>query len=358
MTTVWQIASGESGRKYTDLFLQHDVMFCGPGRFGPFDEAIYRDVVDRGLFSGNKVGQVRNFAVRVRPGDRILLRSGYRVEAIGVVDAAGYQHNPTFDDVYGWDLQHTQRVVWQQQLTAELLNRQSEKELFSDRKMIPTFTRVNDRSILDPIRDLLDNVVERELKELPVPPPAPLTLEQLGEALFARGLSYDSVRSVRRTILKLRRLIDWYRQSGLADSRPTETEVVAHIVLPLMTALGWSEQLLAVEWRKIDLAVFWGTPTDADRCCIVCEAKVIGHGLQDVLDQATRYIETLDLTATGKILLTDGQRFYLYQREGDGWNQQPSGYLNLLKIREDHICPPGCNAVETLMALTPSHVSR
>ena len=32
-------------------------------------------------------------------------------------------------------------------------------------------------------------------------------------------------------------------------------------MLPLLLALGWSEQLLAVEWKKIDLAAFWG---DAD----------------------------------------------------------------------------------------------
>ena len=33
MTQVWQIAAGEKDRSYIDLFLNHDVMFMGPGRF-------------------------------------------------------------------------------------------------------------------------------------------------------------------------------------------------------------------------------------------------------------------------------------------------------------------------------------
>lgn len=32
---VWQMAAGEEGRFYDDLFLKHDVMFLGPGGFGP-----------------------------------------------------------------------------------------------------------------------------------------------------------------------------------------------------------------------------------------------------------------------------------------------------------------------------------
>ena len=58
---------------------------------------------------------------------------------------------------------------------------------------------------------------------------------------------------------------------------------MAHIILPLLLALGWSEQLLAVEWQKIDLAAFGSTPTTAKTCVLVCEAEGLGHGLQDVL---------------------------------------------------------------------------
>lgn len=38
---VWQIACGEKGRRYQRLFLDHDVMFLGPGRFGPYSLSLY-----------------------------------------------------------------------------------------------------------------------------------------------------------------------------------------------------------------------------------------------------------------------------------------------------------------------------
>lgn len=61
----------------------------------------------------------------------------------------------------------------------------------------------------------------------------------------------------------------------------------------------------------------------------------------------------LQLTACDKILLADGGRFYLYRRRAEGWEPQPSGYLNVLKIRENHLLPSGTNAIDTIIALTP-----
>jgi hypothetical protein len=357
MPNVWQIASGEAGRKYTDLFLRHDVMFCGPGRFGPFDPKRYRAAVVREAISGSAMGQVRNFATKVKPGDIVLLRSGYRVVSIGLVDGVGYRFDSTFDDVYGWDLQHTHRVIWQNQFDQELQILQSAKLLFADRKQIPTFTAVGDPAILDPIRTLFSRVVERPLRELPQKPPKPLTMDGLSAALFDQGLSFEAVRKVRSAIQQQRRMIRWYRAAGSTSARPTEHELIAHIVLPLLTALGWAEQLIAIEWHKIDLALFIGTPTDKAHCKLVCEAKAMGHGLQDVLDQARDYVERRELTNCDKLLLTDGQRFYLYRRTGKAWPDEPAGYLNIFKIRENHLCPPGTNAVDTLMALTPAAVA-
>lgn len=140
MHRVWQIAAGEAGRKYADLFLAHDVMFCGPGRFGPYSDAVYGDLHARGLISTSKLSQVKQFATTVRTGDVVLLRSGYRVDAIGVVHDDGYQYSVIFDDVFGWDLEHSCRVVWQHELAAELGQIQAERELFNARKQIPAFT--------------------------------------------------------------------------------------------------------------------------------------------------------------------------------------------------------------------------
>lgn len=358
MTNTWQIGSGEVGRKYTDLFLEHDVMFCGPGAFGPFNETTYNEVIAKGLYTSKKIGQVRAFVKQVQPGDIVLLRSGHQLVSIGIVDSTGYDHNTTFDDIYGWDVEHTQRVMWQDQLHDEIKDIQKAKLLFSDRKQIPTFTGVGDAVVLDPIRHLLTQCATRPLKPLPPPPSAPMTLDEFGEALFSHGLSFDAVQKVRSSLEKQRRLLGWYGSSGLATDRPSEHEVVAHVILPLMSALGWSEQLLAVEWHKIDLAVFWGTPTDQEHCELICEAKAMGHGLQGVLQQAIGYAERLSLTSCKKILLADGGRFYLYKRGEQGWGTDPVGYLNVQQLRQRHVFPKGTNAVETLVALTPAHLGR
>jgi hypothetical protein len=125
-------------------------------------------------------------------------------------------------------------------------------------------------------------------------------------------------------------------------------------------ALGWSEQLLAVEWRKIDLAAFWRTPSNEENCVLVCEAKSRNHGLQDVREQAFNYVQSLSLKKCEKVLLTDGGRFYLYERElvGESWGAQAVGYLNVEKIRTNHLAPPNTNAVDTIVALTPAAAGR
>ena len=360
MRQIWQIASGDGHRRYTDLFLEHDVMFIGPGKHGAYNEQVYRELVDRKLLSGQKLGMIRSIATKVKPGDIVLLRDAYRVASIGIVGESEYEHDDTFDDVFGWDLQHTKRVIWQRHLDKELANTQKEKPLFWRAKQIPTFTRVKDDTILEPIRQLFEKIADRPLKPMPAKLPDPLSLEELGEELFSKGLPNEAVDKVILAIQRQRRLAKWYDEYGKRSVRPTEQEVVAHMILPLLLALGWSEQLLAVEWHKIDLAAFLCTPTTAEHCCLVCEAKGLEHALQQkVFIQAISYADKLELNNCKKILLTDGIRFYLYQRqENDEWNEVPVGYLNVKLIRTNHVAPAGTNAVDTIMALTPTGINR
>ena len=359
MRRVWQVAAGDAQHCYLDLFLNHDVVFLGPGQDGPFEEKVYRKRVERGLTSAQAIGQIRSMAKRMKPGDIILLRFGHRVMAVGLAAEEGYEWNDTFDDIFGWDLQHSRRVIWQHQFRKELNRIQSEKELFADRKQIPGVTAVRDPKVLNPIRHLFDKCETRPLCPLPESPPKPLEMEELGQELFSKGLPNERVDKVLVAIRRQRRMARWYEQHGKESGRPTEHEVVAHMILPLMLALGWSEQLLSVEWRNVDLACFWGTPTTPDKCVLVCEAKHLGHGLGNVFEQATRYVTKLELTGTKRILVTDGKRLYLHGRRKDGaWDETPFGYLNMDLIRTRYIAPPNANAVDTIMALTPAGVQR
>lgn len=356
--TVWQIGCGDAARRCEKLFLDHDVMLCGPGDFGPFDPSVYDSVARSGTYSSKTVGQVRAFATQVQPGDLVLLRSGHSVTTFGVVDSGGYAHLPAFDDVFGWDVTHAHRVTWQDQLIPQFSATQTTKGLFSGRKSVWTFTSVSDPAVLTPIRSLLGQAISRPLKPLPTEPSAMLTLDEFGDALFSRGLPYDSVDRVKAALRKQQRLLEWYGSLPQTLCRPQEHEVVAHVIVPLMLALGWSEQLLAVEWRKIDLAVFVGTPTDEQHCGLVCEAKRYGHGLQDANQQAEYYVAKRRLANCNRILLADGGRFYLRRKQNGVWEQHPSGYMNVAKLRTNHLYPPNTSAVDTLMSLTPANLGR
>jgi hypothetical protein len=218
-TQVWQIACGEKGRRYQRLFLDHDVMFLGPGRFGPYSPSLY-DANPKACAEGEgKVTYIRQFATEVEAGDIVLMRSGYRVLSIGVVDG-DYFHSTAFDDVYGWDVEHCRRVIWQRQHDDSLQQIQASGDLFADRKQIPTFTRVNHPRNLDPIRGLLAQTARRPLRTLPALPPPPLTPEDLSDALFREGLGYDACLHVERAIRKLRGLLDWYGEER-SPGRPT-----------------------------------------------------------------------------------------------------------------------------------------
>ncbi len=364
MRNIWQIGSGEADRNYSKLFEDFDVMCIGPGDFGDIESNIakYDESVKAGLLTKNKRDQLIRFKSNLKSGDIMLLREGYRVVQIGVIPSdendSKYFWDSTFDDVYGWDLQHTRRVIWQAELKNELDRIQETNGLFHSRKQIPAFTAVQDPTVLDPIRRLFDKIKFRKLKSPPGNMPEELNLEEIGIGLFEAGLPNDAVDKVISLIERHRRLVNWYNK--YTDKfRPTEHEVVAYLIVPLLLALGWSEQLIAIEWLKIDLAAFESTPTSEDNCILLCEAKGKGHGLQNTLEQAKAYVKDKNLVKAKKIILTDGIRIYMYERNSrEDWSNEPAGYINIMKIRTNHLIPQNTNAIETLISLTPAGISR
>lgn len=368
MAKYWQVASGDSGRDYSSLFLNHDIMCIGPGRYGAYSRDLYDPVVERKEFTRAKISTVRQICEEVGDGDLVLLRNGHEVVGIGVV-SGGYEHRKQFDDIHGWDLEHTRRVIWQEHLVQNLKDLQADGsgKLFGFMKQMTTFGKVGEGfgDVLQRVRPLESKFKKRALSNLPEDPPKPLSLKQFGESLFQKGIANSAVDRVLSAIKRQRRLLGWYESHGEASKRPDEQEVVAHMILPMLLALGWSEQLLAVQWQKIDLAAFDDTPTDEDSCIMVCEAKRMAHGMGNVLDQALRYVWTVPTPKCKQILLTQGGRFYLYKRPQSGWppnneeaSLKPQGYINIEKIRTNHVEPAGTSAVDTIVALSPGGVYR
>jgi len=328
---VWQMGSGSVGRDYSDFLVRHDIACLGPGRFERFDEDTYEQLVSKGELKTGAKSSVRMFCEEVEPGHLLLLRRGFRVVAIGRFHDDGYEWRSDFDDVRGWDLQHTRRVIWHDSVKDALEEVQRESPLFGNR--LGKFSRVHDVRVLNRIDSLLKVQEDREPRPLPESPSPELNDQEIGQHLFAEGLSHRATDDVVDALARQRRLISWYHKSGGKSERPSEHEVVAHMVLPLLLALGWSQQLLAVEWRRIDLAGFSRAPTTKETCSLVCEAKGFGHGLDRALKQARNYIERLGLDNCRQILLSDGGRFYLFERMDGSWRDEPQHYLNILKPR-------------------------
>lgn len=355
--TIWQIAAGEPGRYFTSIFLDYDLMFLGPGDPGNIMESLEYSKLN---LSGQKLEALKKFANpnEVRVGDIILLRETYKVVAIGIVADDIYHWNSCLDDVYGWDLQHTRRVLWQSHLDVELEKIQLIEKVFSHRKQIPMFTKVDDLKVLEKVDYMFKQFKQRNLKKTLSGVNRPLDLSELREELFNEGLAFDQVRHLTNVIEDQRRLVEWYYSNGKLSNRPTEHEIVAFMIIPLLTALGWSKQLLAVEWNKIDLAGFSNVPSSHDNCIFICEAKSLGTAMGEIYNQAEGYANNLQLKNCQKIITSDGARIFIYEKSGDNWSKEPSGYINLMKIRRQHLVHSKADAVKTLMALTPAGIQR
>ena len=349
---VWQIACGAPGRDFRQIFLGHDLMLIGPGDPGEFDRSEYKVALKAEWISKSQFAQVRSFVENPKTGDLVLLRFGHSVIRAGLIAEAGYHWDEAFDDVLGWDLQHSRRVIWGAPEAIDCLR--PIQPVFSNYKQQPTFTAVREQRFDALVPKIFEQIRGRPLKPLPVIPKV-MTLEEFGTELFEGGLGNDAVERAIDAIEKARRLGHWYA-GGLSGRQPSEHEIIAHTTIPLMLALGWSEQLLGVEWDRIDLAFFDRTPTGPENCVMICEAKTPHKPLELALDQAVRYVKTHHLTRCRKILLSSGTRLVTYARtKSDKW--VPDGYANLMKLRSGHAGTHKASAVETLMHMVPARIA-
>lgn len=359
MAKYWQIAAGTTGRAYSELFLKYNLMFLGDGKYGDYNK-------NEELYERMNESYVKKFVKEIKENDIIILRVGSKIIDVGIINEDCYKWNENFDDVMGWTLQHTRKVSWGG--FSEFFDQlqQNPDSQFFYNKRYDRFSGIDINKFPIELKQIIDKIKLHKPKHKSISidklkVQEPLELEQVGEELFAKGLSNESIEKLIKLIEKQKRLNKWYEKYGEDSKRPTEHEVVAHMILPMLIALGWSEQLLAIEWNKIDIATFKKTPTNHESCVMICEAKGIGNALQeDVYEQAIEYVQGKRPKKTGvklknckKIMLAEGSRIYLYEKIGDEWSNIPTGYVNFMKIRKDHISPENTNAIDTIIKLTP-----
>lgn len=303
---VWQLSGGPASRAYSEVFLRHGVALIGPGDAGSW--APERDDEE---FEG---GFVRRFASELAAGDVVLLRTGLAtIAAVGLV-ASDYLYVNAFDDVNGWDLQHARRVRWRR-LPAEHAFTASP---FGANP--PRCSRIWNEEVVD--------FAERFLKS----PPTDWQTGPLPE-LPAEEPPLDRVPDALQDIVaQAADLVPLLQDREAFGEHPSEDELIAHFVVPFLRALGWPPERIAVQWRRIDVAVFRALPRTPENCVLVLEAKRLGAGVEGALDQAKGYVEALGLPRD--VIVTDGIRYRMYAGER---GFEPLAYANLIRLKQPSV---------------------
>jgi hypothetical protein len=299
---VWQISAGPVSRAYTDVLLKHGVALIGPGDAGPWTPERDDDEFEGGF--------VRRFASEVANGDVVLLRTRIAtIAAVGLV-ASDYQYANAFDDVNGWDLQHVRRVRW---------CRLPEEHAFAS-TVFGANPRRCSRVWNEEVLDFADRFLKSPpthwqtapLPELPIEEPALDEVPGVLAGLVAAAAD----------------LVPLLQDRQAFGEAPSENELIAHFVVPFLRALGWPPERIAVQWRRIDVAVFRALPRTPESCHLLIEAKRLGAGVEGALDQAKGYVEALGVPRD--VIVTDGVRYRMYS---GARGFEPVAYANLARLK-------------------------
>jgi hypothetical protein len=249
-------------------------------------------------------------------------------------------------------LGHCRRVIW----APEQCDLGKLAGVFKKVTQMPSFTQVRKSDILEMVYAVDNSCFERTLKQMPVIDSSIYTEEELGISLFSAGISNKNIDDILRSLQQAGRLCAWYWSSP--GRKPSENEVISHIILPLFLGLGWSHQQMAVEWNNMDMAFFKTTPTTNDSCVMVLESKGLGQALGNVLVQPINYVKKNQLKNVKYILITDGENLFVYGKAGEKWDitSNPIGYISVSSLQREYILPKGTNLVDTLVMLNPGLV--
>ena len=129
------------------------------------------------------------------------------------------------------------------------------------------------------------------------------------------------------------RIAKWYQRTEIA---PSESETIAYLVIPLLRALGWTPQKMAVEWNNVDVALFKTLPRSNENLFVVLEAKQKDLSCLNAISQAQYYAEQAGRETCGLLIVTDGMRYGIYVRKEGKFRSHPDAYLNITNMRETY----------------------
>jgi hypothetical protein len=179
---------------------------------------------------------------------------------------------------------------------------------------------------------VLDEGQKQSTREIP-PAAKEVKDEDLIDCLIDNGLRPGDAETVIQTIWRIRRLGRWYEKHGKDLS---EHEIRTFLIVPILLALGWSEQKIKIEWKNTDLSFFSRIYNRGDEPCMILESKRMGEGLGYAERQVQRYAN--DMPGCKRLIVSDGIRYYLYLKQGENCNFQEDlkAYMNLLRLKDRH----------------------
>lgn len=340
---IWQQAAGDNNRNYVDLCLRWDVILSGPGHHGHWLEGEQK-LLEAG-HSGKKITNLRRFCEDVSSGDLVVLRLGTsQIYGVGEV-VGGYEWLDIFGDVDGWHLQHVRRVRW-------LWKGSDAPKEFSAHtlKFGDTTQELSSPDVTSWLQelDIPPNAWNRSLVALPSKPDEePVKLDDISEFLFDKGVASRSIENLMREIDELIRIARWYQKPG--NNNPSEFETVAYLVIPLLRALGWTPQKMAIEWNHVDAALFSGLPRSDDTLAVVVEAKKKDDSCLSAKSQAETYARTRQYCR--RLIVTDGIRFGIYSKQDSSFYLH--AYMNLTRLKASYPIYGCGGAKEAVLAMTP-----
>lgn len=317
----WLIAAGDELRDYSEVFTRFGIMLVGPGDLGNYfeNQKVYEEIGEH---------TVPRFAKEVQPRDVVILKRGVTsIIAAGIVDKRkdSYFYCEVFGDVEGFSLQHGRYVTWYR----------PKKEVRTKGLARGTLTRTN-KSHIHQIAEHIINE-NKPTHSIKIPPPAKDVVdEELIRHLIERGLSSGQAEDVIRAFSRIRRLGRWYedhwKERAHAGEDISEHETRTFLISPLLLALGWPEQRLKIEWKRLDIAFFETNYSPGDSPMMILESKKLYHPLLGAEEQVKNYSEKFPNCK--KLVTSNGIRYLLFAKENNKWT--PKAYLNLLKLLERH----------------------
>lgn len=335
---TWQIGTGDGTRSYFDIFLRYGVALVGPGDPGMEGSPEAKLFYAANPYRNNWGEKLK----KVKKDEWLIARKGKQtILAIGRVTEE-YDYSNLFSDVEGWDLQHFVKVKWYKPDTKNEIIEFDNLPLGQS-----TLQGCNNAVVFDEIYKTEFKEAKNEFNVEDLILPADISIDKIVSALIDSGVRIQDAENIGFTLNRIVRLTDWYLAN---DGESLEIEIVFFLVVPLLIALGWSEQKIKIEYNNIDVALFHlpfkGNYKTSPE--IIIEAKTFGNGLAFTGEQIKTYAEKYP--ECKKFIATNGFRYKYFEKLNG--KMEFIGYFNLIDLKERNVLyDVPHTSVETILKL-------